>query len=168
MKLTMSDIDRIAAMVDAGNKIPAIKEFRRLTDWSLYDSKQFVAPTVDSTGDQFRIKAMTEFISSPAELLAEFKVHVHKLEQIIAQFAELCDGFQAETPPPTERAWTGDWRVLRVGDSVKYRGTWHEVTAVESPEYDGVMPIAIRSTTSKEFWLAYGDEAKDFREVMFK
>ena len=91
MKLTMSDIDRIAALVDAGDRIGAIKLFRAETGWGLRDSKQMVAPTVDSTGDQFRIKAMTEFSSNPAELLAEFKVHVHRLEQIIAQFAELCD-----------------------------------------------------------------------------
>lgn len=168
--MKLDDINRIAAMVDAGDKIPAIKEFRRLTDWSLYDSKQMVAPTVDSTGDQFRIKAMTEFISSPAELLHEFAAHVHRLEQIIAQFAELCDGFQAETPPPTppERVWTGDWRVLRVGDSVKFRGLWHEVTAVESPYYDGVKPIAIRFNTSKEFWLQHHEGFKDFQEVILK
>lgn len=91
MKLTMSDIDRIAAMVDAGDRIGAIKAFRTVTNWGLYEAKMMVAPTIESKGDQFRIKAMTEFISNPAELLAEFKVHVHRLEQIITQFAELCD-----------------------------------------------------------------------------
>ncbi len=90
--MKLSDINRIAEMIDAGDKIPAIKEFRRLTNWSLYDSKQKVAPTVDATtGDQFRTRAITEFVPNPAELLAEFAVHVHRLEQIIAQFAELCD-----------------------------------------------------------------------------
>ena len=89
--MKLSDINRIAEMIDAGDKIPAIKEFRRLTNWSLYDSKQMVAPTADVTGDQFRTRAITEFAPNPADLLAEFAVHVRKLEQIIAQFAELCD-----------------------------------------------------------------------------
>ena len=89
--MKLSDINRIADMIDAGDRIPAIKEFRRLTNWSLYDSRQMVTPNVAATGDQFRARAITEFVPNPAELLAEFAVHVRRLEQIIAQFAELCD-----------------------------------------------------------------------------
>lgn len=89
--MKLSDINRIAEMIDAGNKIPAIKEFRQLTNWGLYDAKQMLAPTVDATGDQFRTRAITEFVPNPADLLVEFAAHVRRLEQIIAQFAELCD-----------------------------------------------------------------------------
>lgn len=102
--MKLSDINSVCDLLQANNKIPAINEFRRITGWRLLEAKNMVVGHDGKrTPDEFRLAAMREFISSPAELLAEFKAHVHKLERIIAQFAELCDGFQAETPPPTPK-----------------------------------------------------------------
>jgi hypothetical protein len=93
--MKMYDIGHIASLIDAGQPIQAIKEFRRITGWGLYDSKTFVRPLATSTGDEFRRKAIAEFINSPGDLLAEFAVHVRKLEAVIAQFAELMDSQEA-------------------------------------------------------------------------
>jgi hypothetical protein len=88
----LSDIDSVCDLIQTDNKIPAIKEFRRITGWGLLEAKNMVVGRDGKrTPDEFRLAAMREFISDPADLIAEFAVHVHKLEQIIVQFAELAD-----------------------------------------------------------------------------
>ena len=90
--ITIQDIDRVYEMLVKEDRIPAIKEWRRLTNCHLKEAKDFVVgDTYHKPPAQFRIDAMTHFITSPAELIAEFATHVRRLEQIIAQFAELAD-----------------------------------------------------------------------------
>lgn len=97
--MKLSDINSVCDLIQADNKIPlqvsclpAIKEFRRITGWGLLEAKNMVVGKDGRrTPDEFRLAAMREFISDPADLIAEFAVHVRKLESIIAQFAELVD-----------------------------------------------------------------------------
>ncbi len=90
--MKLSDIDSVVALIRDDNKTPAIKEFRRITGWGLLGARNMVVGRDGRrTPDEFRLAAMREFLSDPADLIAEFATHVRRLEQIIAQFAELAD-----------------------------------------------------------------------------
>lgn len=93
--MKLEDIDLVYNLLVEGERIGAIKAFRTATDWGLKESKDFVVGAFGPlTPDEFRTKAIDEFVSSPGELLTEFATHVRRLEQIIAQFAELCDSHE--------------------------------------------------------------------------
>lgn len=90
--MKLSDIDHIYNLLVENERIQAIRAFRTATNCHLKEAKDFVTGlNGQRTPDQFRAAAIEHYCATPAALLAEFAVHVRRLEQIIAQFAELCD-----------------------------------------------------------------------------
>lgn len=174
MKLTQDQCRAIInEMAGAHNKIAAIKLMRQYTNCGLKEAKDAIDKHCSGYGRDWKFNSAAfkaEWLEAfnPIELIAEFAQHVRRLEQIIVQFAELADGFQNETPPPSERVWNGDWHIIQVGDAVKYTGRWCEVSAVEDAQYIGLWPVAITWGGNTEHWLRYGDIQKDFTEVRFK
>lgn len=103
MKLTSGQCDAILAEMVRPNKIAAIKLLRGYAVLGLKEAKDAIDRHCSGYGTDYRFNESSfkaEWLDAidPRELIAEFAAHVRRLEQIIAQFAELADGFQSETP----------------------------------------------------------------------
>jgi hypothetical protein len=96
-----------------------------------------------------------DHISSPAELIAEFAVHVRKLESIIAQFAELADGFQPEAPQPKPITVGCRVKVLKSTDWPDYAGTVGDVKAHDTK--DRALPWHVAFKDDEYIWFHDND-----------
>lgn len=157
--MNLAQVEEIMQACATSNKIMTIKLLRTHTNMNLKDAKDYV----DSRWNVphlLRQDLMRDFVrfESREELVAEAKLLASRLEALVAQLAEVIDGAEpAPVPTPERRQWNGDWRTIRMGDSVKYRGVWCEVDEVEDDDYDGLLPICVMLGRHHYEWVNVDD-----------